>query len=83
MLLTGYSRQRFGAAELTADPNRVAAIRALAAKGAALNAAQKESGNTALHFAAQRKAPEIVALLKELGAEERKNAAGKTPSELL
>ena len=83
MLLTGYSRQRFGAPALTADPKRVSAIRALAAKGAALNAAQTESGNTALHFAAQRKAPEIVALLKELGAEERRNAAGKTPGDLL
>ena len=83
MLLAGYSRQKFGAPPVTGDPKRLAAIRALAAKGAALNAVQKDSDNTALHFAALRKAPDIVALLKELGADERKNAAGKTPSDLL
>jgi ankyrin repeat protein len=83
MLLSGYSRQKFGAPPVTGDPQRLAAIRALAAKKVALNAAQKDSGNTALHFAALRKAPDIMALLKELGAEERPNAAGKTPSDLL
>ncbi len=83
MLLAGYSRQKFGAPAVTGDPKRLEAIRALAAKKVALNAAQKDSGNTALHFAALRKAPDIVALLKELGAEERPNAAGKTPSDLL
>jgi len=83
MLLAGYSRQKGGAAPVTGDAKRLATIRAMAAKGVALNATQKDSGNTALHFAALRKAPDIVALLKELGADERKNSAGKTPSDLL
>jgi len=83
MLLAGYSRQQFGAPAVTGDPKRLEAIRALTAKKSSLNAAQKDSGNTALHFAALSKAPDIVALLKELGAEERANAAGKTPSDLL
>jgi ankyrin repeat protein len=82
MLLAGFTRGRAGA-PLTAPPERLEAIRTLVAKGAPVNAAQKESGNTALHFAALRKSPEVVALLKELGADERKNAAGKTPSDLL
>jgi ankyrin repeat protein len=82
MLLAGYSRQRTNGA-LAADPQRLEAVRLLVTKGAAVNATQKESGNTALHFAALRKSPEIVALLKELGADERKNAAGKTPADLL
>jgi ankyrin repeat protein len=82
MLLAGYSRQRTNGA-LAADPQRLEAVRLLVTKGAAVNATQKESGNTALHFAALRKSPEIVALLKALGADERKNAAGKTPADLL
>ena len=83
MLLAGYTRQKFGAPPVTGDPKRLAAIRALARKRVDLDAAQKDSGNTALHFAALRKAPDIVALLKELGAVERANAAGKTPSDLM
>jgi ankyrin repeat protein len=83
MLLTGFSRQRFSAAP-TADPPRLAAIRALLAKGADVNAQQKNSGNSAMHFAAQRGAAEIVTLLAEHGGNDTlKNAAGKTPAELL
>jgi ankyrin repeat protein len=83
MLLTGFSRQRFSAAP-TADPARLSAIRALIAKGADVNAQQKNSGNSAMHFAAQRGVAEIVALLGEHGGDGAlKNAAGKTPAELL
>ncbi len=84
MLLTGFSRQR-GAAPLTAAPERLAAIRALLEKGADANAVQKNSGNSALHFAALRGGiPEIMMLLEEFGADSNlKNTAGKTPSDLL
>lgn len=82
MLLTGYSRQRNAPAP-KAEPARMAALRALLAKGADVNVQQKDSGNTALHFAAQRNLPEIMALLKEFGANDSiKNSAGKTPAEL-
>jgi ankyrin repeat protein len=83
MQLTGYSRKR-GGAPVTNAPERLAAIRALLTAGADVDAAQEESGNTALHFAAMRGVPEIVELLEAFGAsEELKNEAGKTPRDLL
>jgi len=83
MQLTGYSRNR-GGAPVTNAPERLAAIRALLMAGADVDAVQEETGNTALHFAAMRGVSEIVELLEAFGAsEERKNEAGKTPSDLL
>lgn len=70
MLLAGYSRQRFGAAPVTNDPQRLALIRTLLEKGADVHAVHKDSTNNALFFAKQRGTPEIVALLEEFGARE-------------
>jgi ankyrin repeat protein len=67
MLLAGYSRAR-GNAPLTDVPKRLELIRLMLEKGADVHAVHKDSTNDALFFAKQRNAPEIVALLEELGA---------------
>ena len=67
MLLAGYARTRANG-PLTEVPKRVELIRMLVEKGADVNAVHKDSTNDALFFANQRGAPEIVALLTELGA---------------
>jgi ankyrin repeat protein len=83
MLLAGHSR-RGPPPQVANDPARLAAIRALLESGADVNAVQAGSGDSALHFAALRGAADIVALLKEFGAsEELKNAAGRTPKDVL
>jgi ankyrin repeat protein len=85
MLLSGFSRQAFGAPpQVSGDPRRQAVIRLLIEHGADVDAVQKQSRNGALHFAAMRGAADLVALLKEFGAsEDLKNADGRSPSELL
>jgi ankyrin repeat protein len=84
MLLAGYSRKAVGAPPAVAgDAKRLAAIRLLLERGADANAVQAKSGNTALHFAAMRGAPLVIATLKEFGAaDDVKNAQGKLPSDL-
>jgi ankyrin repeat protein len=69
MLLAGYSRTRTNA-PLTDIPRRLELIRLMLEKGADLHAVHKDSTNNALFFAKERNAPEIVALLEELGARE-------------
>jgi uncharacterized protein len=85
MLLTGHSRRAFGPAlQVANDPSRQRTVRLLLEHGAAVDAVQRESGNSALHYAAMRGAEDLVALLREFGAsEDLPNAAGKTPVELL
>jgi ankyrin repeat protein len=83
MLLAGHSR-RGPPPQVDKDPALRADIRALLESGADVNAVQAGSGDSALHFAALRGAADIVALLKEFGAsEELKNAAGRTPKDVL
>lgn len=84
MLLAGYSRAAFGAPKVAGDPKRIAAIRQLLESGADVDAVQTKTGNTALHYAAMRNAPDLVALLREFGADDTiVNAAGKTAGDLL
>lgn len=85
MLLTGYSRAAFGGPpKVAGDPKRLAVVRLLLEHGAAVDAAQSESGNTALHYAAMRNAADLVALLREFGADDGiENAQGKTAKDLL
>ncbi len=61
----------------------MAAIRSLLEHGADVNAVQKKTGNTALHYAAMRGADDVVALLVQFGADGSiRNAEGKLPREL-
>jgi ankyrin repeat protein len=85
MILSGVTRRGFGPApQFSGDEQRLAAIRLLVEHGADVNAVQSGSLNTAMHFAATRGAKDIMALLESLGASsDARNAAGKTPAELL
>lgn len=85
MLLGGYSRAGFGPPpKVAGDPKRLAVIRHLLENGADVDAVQAQTGNTALHYAAMRNAPDLVALLREFGADDTiANAAGKTAKDLL
>jgi len=69
MLLAGYSRTRTNA-PLSDIPKRLELIRLMLEKGADVHAVHKDSTNNALFFAKQRNAPEIIALLEQLGARE-------------
>jgi ankyrin repeat protein len=85
MLLAGYSRAAFGGPpKVAGDARRLAVVRLLLEKGAAVDAVQSKTGNTALHYAAMRNAPDLVALLKEFGADDSiENAQGRTAEDLL
>ena len=69
MLLAGYSRTRTNA-PLSDIPKRLELIRLMLEKGADVHAVHKDSTNSALFFAEQRNAPEIIALLEQFGARE-------------
>jgi len=84
MLLAGHRRGRGAPPEYANDPARLAAIRTLLERGAEPNAVHGQTGNTPLHFAATRGAADIIALLKEFGADETlRNKAGQVPADLL
>ena len=70
MLLAGYARARANG-PLTEVPKRLELIRMLVEKGADVHAVHKNSTNDAVFFAKERGAPELVALLTELGAKPR------------
>ena len=83
MLLAGYVRKGPPPpAAAWTDPRRLETIRMLVEKGAAVGA-QDSGGNSALHYASQRGATEIIALLEQLGASQAvKNKDGKVPADL-
>ncbi|WP_428096432.1 ankyrin repeat domain-containing protein [Candidatus Rariloculus sp.] len=84
MLLTGFKRSAFGPPpQVAGDAARYEAIGRLLEAGADVNAAQVESGNTAVHYAAMRGAGNVVALLTEHGASlDIENAEGMTAAGL-
>ena len=84
MLLSGMRRGRGAPPQYANDPERLGAIRTLLEAGADVNAKHGQSGLTALHFAASRGAADIVALLKEFGADETlRSNDGKVAADLL
>lgn len=85
MLLTGYTRREFGPPpEVAGQPERIAVVKRMLEAGADVDAVQDETGNTALHYAALRNAPDLIALLREFGADDTlENAEGKTANDLL